>query len=159
MLRKLVVDRRSWIGAEEFEDANAACGLLPGPASTEMAIFTAWRVRGPMGGVIGGLAFIVPGLILILALIALFLGDPPAWALSAREPGAAVAAVAVHAGWGLTPSSWQRRSHTLRWVLYLLGGAVAAAITGPWVVLALLGCGLVELAVHAGPSVFAAEEP
>ena len=34
LLRSLVVDRRGWIDSREFEDANAACGLLPGPAST-----------------------------------------------------------------------------------------------------------------------------
>ena len=31
----------------EFEDAIAACNLLPGPASTQLAIFCAWRLRGP----------------------------------------------------------------------------------------------------------------
>ena len=30
----------------EFEDALAACNLLPGPASTQLALFCAWRVRG-----------------------------------------------------------------------------------------------------------------
>ena len=49
--------------AEEFEDAIAACNLLPGPASTQLAIFCARRVRGAAGAVVGGLAFIVPGLV------------------------------------------------------------------------------------------------
>ena len=39
MLRELCVDRRRWLGAIEFEDAVAACNLLPGPASTQLAIF------------------------------------------------------------------------------------------------------------------------
>ena len=46
LLRQLCVDRRKWLDAEEFEDAIGACNLLPGPASTELAIFCAWRVRG-----------------------------------------------------------------------------------------------------------------
>ncbi len=71
LLRRLCVDRRGWLDAGEFEDAIAACNLLPGPASTELAIFRAWRVRGRLGAVAGGLAFIVPGLILILILAAL----------------------------------------------------------------------------------------
>jgi hypothetical protein len=33
--------------AQAFEDANAACGLLPGPASTQLAIFCAYRGAGP----------------------------------------------------------------------------------------------------------------
>ena len=40
--------------AREFEDAIAACNLLPGPASTQLAIFCAWRVRGRPGALVGG---------------------------------------------------------------------------------------------------------
>jgi chromate transporter len=146
LLRELCVERRRWIDPDEFEDAIATCNLLPGPSSTQLAIFTAWRVRGPAGGVVGGLAFIVPGLIAILALAALFLGGPPDWVLGAGAgAGAAVAAVAVHAGWGLTPASWARRESTTRWVGYLGAGALAAALLGPWVVAVLLACGFVEL--------------
>jgi chromate transporter len=45
LLRALCVDRRRWLAPAEFEDALAACNLLPGPASTQLAIFCAWRVR------------------------------------------------------------------------------------------------------------------
>src|ERR1700722_396972 len=50
LLRQLVVERRHWLDAETFEDANAACGLLPGPASTQLAILCASRIAGPAGG-------------------------------------------------------------------------------------------------------------
>ena len=95
----------------EFEDAIAACNLLPGPASTQLAIFSAWRVAGPLGAMVGGVAFIVPGLVIILALAALFLtASPPTWILGAAAgTGAAVAAVAVRAGIDLVPT--ELRSH------------------------------------------------
>src|SRR3954464_15525068 len=104
LLRRLCVDDRKWLDAQEFEDAIAACNLLPGPASTQLAIFCAWRVRGRAGALVGGAAFIVPGLVLILALAALFLqGDPPTAVKAAGAgAGAAVAAVAVQAGSSLT---------------------------------------------------------
>src|SRR5262245_8712030 len=100
LLRKLCVERRGWLSAAEFEDAVATCNLLPGPASTQLAIFCAWRVAGPAGAIVGGAAFIVPGLVLILGLAAIFLAaSPPLWVLGAGAgAGAAVAAVAVHAG-------------------------------------------------------------
>jgi chromate transporter len=80
LLRKLVVDSRGWMGAREFEDANAACGLLPGPASTQLAVFCAYRVRGRLGAVVGGLGFVLPAVLMILALSLLFLADaPPDW--------------------------------------------------------------------------------
>src|SRR5215217_1279386 len=65
LLRDLCVARRRWLSDREFEDAIAACNLLPGPASTQLAIFCAWRVRGPLGALAGGASFIVPGLLAI----------------------------------------------------------------------------------------------
>jgi chromate transporter len=153
LLRQLCVERRQWLDAQEFEDAIAACNLLPGPASTELAIFCAWRVRGRAGALAGGLAFILPGLACILALSALFLtGPPPLWVKGAGAgAGAAVAAVAVQAGWTLLGPSWTRagtagRARRFRWAAYLLAGGAAAATIGPWLVLVLLGCGAAEQA-------------
>ena len=155
LLRQLCVDRRGWLDAREFEDAIAACNLLPGPASTQLAIFCAWRVRGRAGALAGGIAFIVPGLIVILALSVLFLaGHPPAWVRGAGAgAGAAVAAVAVQAGWSLVPPSWKRAagSRRLRWTGYLLAGGAAAATIGPWLVLVILACGVTELAIRGQP--------
>jgi len=155
LLRRLCVEGRGWLDAAEFEDAIAACNLLPGPASTELAIFCAWRVRGRLGALVGGLAFIVPGLVIILFLSALFLaGAPPLWVRGAGAgAGAAVAAVAVQAGWSLLTPSWKRasarepvRASRLRWACYLLAGAAASATIGPWLVFVLVGCGVIELA-------------
>ena len=153
LLRKLCVDRQGWLDAQEFEDAIAACNLLPGPASTQLAIFCAWRVRGRLGALVGGIAFIVPGLIVILALSVLFLaGRPPLWVRGAGAgAGAAVAAVAVQAGWSLAVPSWKKRpagARRWRWIGYLLAGGAAAATIGPWLVLVLLGCGVTELAIR-----------
>jgi chromate transporter len=147
LLRKLCVADRGWLDPREFEDAIAACNLLPGPASTQLAIFCAWRVRGRVGALVGGAAFIVPGLVLILILAALFLsGDPPAWVKAAGAgAGAAVAAVAVQAGTSLVPPSWRRAPHHLRWAGYLAVGAAAAALVGPWLVLVILAAGVVEV--------------
>ena len=148
LLRELCVDRKGWLTATEFEDAVAACNLLPGPASTQLAIFCAWRVAGPIGAVVGGAAFILPGLAMILVLAAVFLaGSPPDSVRGAGAgAGAAVAAVAVRAGFGLVPESWRRSSAHWRWVVYAVLGGVAAATVGPWLVLVLLGCGAVEVA-------------
>lgn len=147
LLRKLCVEDRGWMAEREFEDAIAACNLIPGPASTQLAIFCAWRVRGRAGAVVGGIAFIVPGLIVILALAALFLeGDPPWWVnAAAAGAGSAVAAVAVRAGSSLVPAGWRDAPVRGRWVAYLVAGAVAAAMIGPWLVLLLVGCGFVEV--------------
>src|SRR5689334_11859759 len=77
MLRQLVVDRKGWMDARSFEDANAACSLLPGPASTQLAIFTAYRAGGWPGALVGGLGFVVPAVLMVLALSLVFLSQAP----------------------------------------------------------------------------------
>ncbi len=158
LLRQLMVERMGWMEAREFQDANAACGLLPGPASTQLSIFCAYRVAGPSGAIVGGLGFIAPAVILILALSLLFLShSPPLWVRGAGAgAGAAVAAVAVQAARGLIGPSLDRlradRGRVGRWVAYLLIGTAAAALLGSYLVLALLACGLVELWIERRPA-------
>lgn len=138
----------------EFQDANAACSLLPGPASTQMSIFCAYRVAGVPGAIVGGVGFIAPAVILIIALSILFLTrSPPLWVRGAGAgAGAAVAAVAVHAARGLLSPSIQHvrgdRARTARWITYVMVGAAAAVLLGPYLVLALLGAGAFELMVQ-----------
>jgi chromate transporter len=156
LLRRLVVERRRWLDPREFEDAIAACNLLPGPASTQLAIFSAQRVAGPLGAVVGGLGFVLPAVAAVLMLSTLFLAHaPPDWVRGAGSgAGAALAAIAVDAGLRLTPSSWQRvdgRSRHIRWAAYLVLGAVSAALLGPFLVVVLVGCGLIELIVRIAP--------
>ncbi len=152
LLRGLCVSQRAWLSAGEFEDAIAATNLLPGPASTQLAIYCAWRLRGWRGALVGGTCFILPGLMAILALSALFLESrPPHWVTGAAAgAGSAVAAVALNAALGLVPSSWARAGAQtparLRWGAYALAGGVAAATIGPYLVLVLLVAGLAELA-------------
>jgi len=152
LLRDLVVRRKGWMDARSFEDANAACSLLPGPSSTQLSIFCAYRVGGPAGAVIGGLGFVLPAVIMILALSVLFLSSsPPDWVRGAGAgAGAAVAAVAVRAGSELVGPSYRHamegHGDRVRWLVYLLAGVAAAIAIGPYLVLVLLACGLFELA-------------
>lgn len=157
MLRRLCVTERRWLTAEDFEDAVAACNLLPGPASTQLAIFCAWRLAGTAGALVGGVCFIAPGLVAVLALAVVFLAaHPPRWVLGAGAgAGAAVAAIALRAGLDLVPSSLARTAaaggaRRGRWLLYAALGALAGASLGAWLVLVLLGCGLIEVFLRGG---------
>ena len=141
LLRHLVVDREQWIDQREFEDALAACNLLPGPASTQLAIFLARRVAGPRGAVVGGLGFIVPAVVLIVLLSMLFLGSTPPLVVrgAGAGAGAAVAAVAVGAAAALARPSFNRTAQRARWFVYVVLGLAAAATIGRYLVLVLLG--------------------
>ncbi len=154
LLRRLVVERK-WIEPRELEEAIGACNLLPGPASTQLALFCAQRVAGTPGVIVGGLGFIGPAVLMMLILSALFLShSPPLWVRGVGAgAGSAVAAVAVAAAMGLLGPSWSRvasdRARRARWIVYVLLGGAAAATLGRYLVLVLLACGLVELAISS----------
>jgi chromate transporter len=146
-LRRLCVEQRQWIEERDFEDGIAAANLLPGPASTQLAIYCAWRLRRTAGALVGGVCFIVPGLVLILALSVLFLDrHAPSWALGAAAgAGAVVPAIALNAARSLMPASRERAG-------YVVIGAVAPAVAGSYLVLVLVACGLLEIAVEGWES-------
>jgi chromate transporter len=107
LLRDLCVGRRGWLTETDLKDGIAATNLLPGPASTQLAIYTACAAARLARRTRRGVCFILPSLVLILALAALSLaGHPPLVVRGAAAgAGAAVGAVAVQAAWGLVPGS------------------------------------------------------
>src|SRR6185437_10316113 len=142
----------------EFEDGVAVVNLLPGPASTQLTIYCAWRLRRAAGALVGGAGFILPGLVVILTLSTVFLAEhPPGWVTGAAlGAGAAVPAVAVAAALSLVPPSWRRAATTAaraRWIGYLVAGGAAAALAGPFLVLILVGCGLIEALLRRPPKI------
>jgi chromate transporter len=155
LLRTLCVQKRQWIDAEEFQDAIATVNLLPGPASTQLAIYCAWRLRGTVGALLGGFCFIAPGFVLITALAALFLEHhPPLWVLGAAAgAGAAVPAVALYAASRLAPPRAEflkkPRTERARKLLYAVAGAACAATLGTFVVVVLIICGVIEVIIRA----------
>jgi chromate transporter len=142
------------LNEHDFEDAIATTNLLPGPASTQLAIYCAWRLRGIAGALLGGFCFIVPGLIMILALSEVFLAkNLPIWLLGlAAGAGAAIPAVALNAALRLVPSSRSRigseRTQRLRWIAYAIVGAIAASVFATLLVFVILACGFLELSLR-----------
>lgn len=67
MMEEEFVRRRGWLSHEEFLDLLGATNLIPGPNSTEMAIHIGHRRAGWKGLVVGGVCFIVPAMIIVMA--------------------------------------------------------------------------------------------
>ena len=68
IMRDEVVRRRQWVSEQEFLDLYGAANLIPGPTSTEMAIFLGYRRVGWIGLLLGGVCFILPAMIIVTAL-------------------------------------------------------------------------------------------
>lgn len=118
----------------------------PPPAHSHVSLATIareWARIGALG--FGG----PPALIAMLHRLCV---EERGWISESEFHDGIVAAVAVSAAAGLMPTSWKRigtsRGQRTRWILYTLLGGVAAATLGPYLVLVLLACGLVEMAVR-----------
>jgi len=67
-----VVERRKWIGEEEFVRILNFCHVLPGPEALQLAIYLGYKKRGYRGGLLAGVLFILPGFITLTALAAIY---------------------------------------------------------------------------------------
>ena len=67
-----LVDQRRWIGQKRFLHALSYCTLLPGPEAQQLAIYISWLLNGVVGGLIAGLLFVLPGVVALLGLSALY---------------------------------------------------------------------------------------
>ena len=67
-----LVDRRRWIGQRRFLHALSFCTLLPGPEAQQLAIYIGWLLNGVPGGLIAGGLFVLPGVVALLGLSALY---------------------------------------------------------------------------------------
>src|SRR5438874_8663507 len=68
MMREEVVRRRQWISEERFVDLMGVTNLIPGPSSTELAIYLGYLRAGWPGLLLAGVCFITPAMLIVLAL-------------------------------------------------------------------------------------------
>lgn len=68
LLRQEVVDRDRWISSRRFNRVLSVYQVLPGPEATELCVYFGYVARGRFGGFLAGLAFLLPGLLLMLLL-------------------------------------------------------------------------------------------
>ncbi len=103
MLHDEAVKRRKWLDDQKFLDLLGATNLIPGPNSTEMVIHVSYLRGGWRGLLVGGVCFIVPAMLSVLALAWVYvrLGTAPQadWILYGIKP--VIIAVVVQALWVL----------------------------------------------------------
>jgi len=63
-----VVERRRWIGENQFLRALNFCMLLPGPEAQQLATYIGWRLHGTLGGIVAGSLFVIPSIFIMLLL-------------------------------------------------------------------------------------------
>lgn len=68
IMHREVVERQRWLDEREFTGALNFCMLLPGPEALQLAIYLGWKLHGLRGGLVAGLGFIGPAILLLLGL-------------------------------------------------------------------------------------------
>jgi chromate transporter len=99
LMHRELVEARRWISESRFMHALSYCMLLPGPEAQQLAIYIGWLMHRTAGGIVAGTLFVVPGIIVILALSWLYAvyGHVPAIAAVFFGMKAAVLAIVVEA--------------------------------------------------------------
>jgi chromate transporter len=127
LMEEEFVRRRKWMTEQEFLDRLGAANLIPGPSSTEMAIYIGHTKRGWLGLIVAGCCFIIPAAILVCAIAAAYVryGSLPqvGGVLYAIKP--VVIAVVLQAFWKLKQSAvktkWLGAIGVMSAVVLLLG--------------------------------------
>ena len=90
-----LVDEHRWIGQRRFNHALNYCMLLPGPEAQQLAIYTGWLLNGARGGLIAGTLFVLPGLIALLVLSAIYVAYGSTDLVTSLFAGIAPAVIAI----------------------------------------------------------------
>jgi chromate transporter len=132
MLREETVRRRRWLPDGEFLDLFGAVSVLPGPSSTQLAIVLARRRAGWPGLVLGGVCFVLPAMVIVLALAWAYVryGSTPTGGGVLYGVGPVVIAVVAVAVWELAGAALARQRERGRAAVAGLAAVGAAAFAG-----------------------------
>ncbi|MES2324494.1 MAG: chromate efflux transporter [Pseudomonadota bacterium] len=115
-----LVEKRRWISEQRFLHALNYCMLLPGPEATQLAVYIGWLMHKARGGIMAGVLFVLPSLLLLMLLSWIYLayGSMPVVAGILYGIKPAIVAIVLAAAWRIGTRSLKNRT--------LVGIAIAA---------------------------------
>jgi chromate transporter len=151
IMHREVVERRRWIDEPSFMQALNVCMLLPGPEALQLAIWLGWRMHGTAGGIVAGVCFVVPAMLLLLALSFIYAlhGSLPLVAAALMGLKATVIALILQA---LVKIARRAFRHPLHWLLAVAALVLIAGRVAPFP-LVLAGAALAGLLAGRGEPV------
>lgn len=73
IMHRELVEQKRWISEKRFLHALNYCMLLPGPEAQQLATYMGWLMHRTWGGVAAGVLFVLPSLLLLIALSGLYM--------------------------------------------------------------------------------------
>ena len=122
LMHQDLVERKRWISEKRFLHALNYCMLLPGPEAQQLATYIGWLMHRTWGGIIAGTLFVLPSLLILIALSWVYIafGNLPLVAGLFYGIKPAVTAIVVHATHRIGSRALKNRA--------LMGIAVAAFV-------------------------------
>lgn len=146
-MQRDLVDTRRWISLQEYKEGLALSQLAPGPLAAQLAIYLGWVRFGVYGATLVAFAFILPSLLMVLALAAFYIrfGGLPWMQGLFYGVGAAVIAIIARSAWKLAKTTLAAKR--LSWILFIAAAAITVWTESEiaWVFIA---AGLTALAVR-----------
>ncbi|TAG36444.1 MAG: chromate efflux transporter, partial [Polaromonas sp.] len=68
IMHRELVEKRRWVSEKRFLHALNFCMVLPGPEAQQLATYLGWLLHKTRGGVAAGALFVLPSLVLLIAL-------------------------------------------------------------------------------------------
>jgi chromate transporter len=155
LMHEELVVRRRWISERRFLHALNFCMVLPGPEAQQLATYIGWLMHRTRGGLAAGILFVLPSLVILIALSWIYLAFGHLSAVAGVFYGIKPAVTAI-----VALAAWRIGSRTLTnaWLWTIACAAFAAvflfALPFPLIVLAAGVTG--HLAGRYAPGRFAA---
>lgn len=138
LIEREIVDRKKWIGSEDFLDVLAVAQSLPGPIAVNTAVFVGYRTRGILGSITGLLGTVMPSFLCMIIIASFFVGirDNPVVGAVFTGIRPAVAALIAASVWSLGKKA---RLNRITGALALAAALAVwlGGISPAWVVLSL----------------------
>ncbi len=153
-----LVERRRWISERRFLHALNYCMVLPGPEAQQLATYLGWLLHRTRGGIAAGVLFVLPSLLLLLALSWLYMAHAShplvAGVFYGIKP--AVTAIVLHAAWRI--GSRVLKAPPL-WAVALAAFVAVALLRLPFPVVVAAAALIGWLAGRRWPAAFVAAPP
>ncbi|MGD9953744.1 MAG: chromate efflux transporter [Burkholderiales bacterium] len=150
-----LVERRRWISENRFLHALNYCMLLPGPEATQLATYIGWMMHRTWGGIVAGGLFVLPPMVILVALTWLYVayGEVPAVAALLYGIKPAVVTIVLAAAWRIGSRALK---HPALWALSLAAFLAIGVLSVPFPYVVIAAAFAGALGGRFAPTVFRA---
>ena len=154
IMHRDLVDTKRWISEARFLHALNYCMVLPGPEATQLATYVGWLLHRTWGGVVAGVLFVLPSLLVLIALSWTYMayGDVPAVAAILYGVKPAVVSIVLHAAWRIGRRALK---HPVLWAIALAAFVAIYVLHVPFPVIVIVAALLGAIGGRIAPNAFA----